>query len=341
MHPLSRAKVFDIANRLGFARALSPSDAILRYCEQRIRGFLDLCPDCSTPHELLDVTAGMLQAKFETIDSDHELEGIARKYCDRGERAFANLANELVSTTYGVTFRLQHAAPHQPQFICVIDCRGKKKLRRYFTKWHELGHLLILSGDQREFYRSHSAYEEKDPEEVLVDQLASHFGFFPSFLAPELNHPLSIVEINRIRTKLFPDASLLASTNACVKHHPQPHLLVEAKMALSERQHARRNQGSFDFFDGPSPRLRAMTVVGNDASRAAKLNIPRTYRVPAGSVIYRVHHEGIHSLSAHEDLDSWESSDSRRLSPFPVHVEARQSFDSVLAIIRPHDSAIN
>ena len=92
MHPLSRAKVFDIANRLGFARALSPSDAIFGYCEQRIRGFLDLCPDCSTPHELLEVTAGLLNSKFETIDSDHELESIARKYCDRGERAFANMS---------------------------------------------------------------------------------------------------------------------------------------------------------------------------------------------------------------------------------------------------------
>ena len=337
MNPLNSPKVFEIAHSLGLARSLSPSEAVLHYCEQRIGGFLDLFPDCATPQDLLEITKGMLKAKFERIDSDEDLDSLVRTYCDRRELAFANLANELCPTTYGISIRLQRAAPYQPQFICVIDCRGEKRLRSYFTKWHELGHLLILTDEQQHtFHRSHTAYGEKEPEEVLVDILAGHFGFFPAFLTPELTQPLSFATINRIRARLFKEASLIASATACVKSHQHPYLLVEAKVALSERQKTALHQGTFDFFHGPDPKLRAVTVVSNDAARRSKFNIPKTFRVPERSAIFRVHSGESGWLSATEELDWWESSDSRRLPRTPIRVEARGGFNATLALLSPN-----
>jgi len=84
MNPLSSAKIFKIAAELDLNGALSPSGAIMQYCEQRVRGFLALLPDCSTPAELLDISAGMLKTKFECIRSDEEANALAHEFCRWG-----------------------------------------------------------------------------------------------------------------------------------------------------------------------------------------------------------------------------------------------------------------
>ncbi len=336
MNPLSSPKIFEIAVGIGLTDSLSPSTCIIQYCEQKVRNFLSLLPDCSTPQALLGIAAGMLRARFECVESDADLDSMIKRYCNRGETGFANLVRDLGPATYGVTVRLRLAAPHEPQFICVIDCRGHKALRSYFTKWHELGHLLILTDEQRStYYRNHDSAGNKEPEEILVDILAGHFGFFPEFLKPELTQPLSIAEVNRIRSMLFPEASFYASANACVKNHADPCMLIEAKIAFSEKQKGAQDQGSFEFFIGPEPKLRAITVIRNDAARKQKFNIPQNFRVPQRSIIYQVHRNGVDRLAALEDLAWWESSDSRQLPSMTVHVEARKSFDGVLALMRP------
>jgi len=336
MNPLSSAKIFKIAAELDLNGALSPSGAIMQYCEQRVRGFLALLPDCSTPAELLDISAGMLKTKFECIRSDEEANALAQEFCRRGETGFATLASELGRDTYGITFRLLNAAAHERRFVSVIDCRGDKGLRSYFTKWHELGHLLILTDAERNsFRRSHATIAYKEPEEVLVDMIAGHLGFFPDFLKPELVNPLSLSEVTRIRGQLFPEASFASAAIACVRLHPAASLLVEAKMSLTEKQRGMHTQNAFDFFGGHDPKLRAVTVIRNDQARIQKVNVPRNFRIPERSVIHNVHITGIDSLTGVEDLEWWESSDGKRLAPQKVIVEARKSYEGVLAILRP------
>lgn len=336
MNPLSSAKIFKIAAELNLDGALSPSDAIMQYCEQRVRGFIALLPDCSTPAELLDITAGMLKTKFECVRSDDDISALAQEYCRRGEIGFASLATELRRDTYGITFRLLNAAAHERQFTSVIDCRGDKGLRSYFTKWHELGHLLILTDSERHsFRRSHATFDYKEPEEVLVDVIAGQLGFFADFLKPHLLNPLSLNEVNRIRGRLFPEASFASAAIACVRLHPEPYVLIEAKMSLTEKQRGMHAQNAFDFFGGHDPKLRAVTVIRNDQARIQKVNIPRNFRIPERSAIHNVHVTGIDSLTAVEDLEWWESSDGKRLEPQKVIVEARKSYEGVLAILRP------
>ena len=291
-------------------------------------------PDCETPSDLLDIMAATLGTSFEVVHSDDELMALQKQYVQSGEFGFASLDEELHGDVYGVTYRKMAARAGERPFVSVIDYRGDKALRSYFTKWHEIGHLLILTDHQRSTYkRTHARGTSKDPEETLVDVIAGHMGFFPKFLVPEIGAEVAFAEVDRIRGKLCPEASFLSSAIAYAKHHRQPCLLIESKLALKKDEESDLLQGSFGFYEPPTPKLRVQVVVPSENAKEYGLYIPKNYRVPEASVIHQVH-EGLQdSAIASECLSDWETSDGKRLGTLPVRVEARKSFDAVLALI--------
>lgn len=291
-------------------------------------------PECTTPVELLDVMTAMLGTSFEEVHSDEELLALQKRYVCDGEFGFASLDKELSGDVYGITYRRMVACPGQRAFVSVIDCRGNKASRSYFTKWHEIGHLLILTDDQRSTYRrTHGHGTSKDPEETLVDVIAGHMGFLPRFLLPEFGFDVTFAEIDRIKLKLCPDASFQASAIAYAKNHHLPCLLLEAKQALKKDEEADLLQGSFGFYDPPTPKLRVQMTVFSDVARERGLYIPKNYRVPAASVIHQVHTGEEDYAVGLECLSLWESSDGKSLGTLPIRTEARRFFDSVIALI--------
>ena len=245
MDRLHSQKIWDIASALRLPSNGSPADAILKFCEQRAATMLADFPDCATPSDLLDIMAAILGTTFEVVRSDEELAALQRRYVQSGEFGFASLDKELHGDVYGVTYRRMTARTGERAFVSVIDCRGDKGLRSYFTKWHEIGHLLILTDQQRSIYkRTHARASNKDPEETLVDLIAGHMGFFPQFFLPEIGTDVTFADVDRIRGKLCPEASFLSSAIAYAKHHGQPCLLIDAKLALKKERRGR-----------PSPRI--------------------------------------------------------------------------------------
>ena len=334
MDSLQSPKIWELATALGLSVSASPSDTIVRHCEERAAEMLRDFPDCANPTELLDIMAAVLGTMFEEVRSDDELVDLQQKYCKVKEFGFASLHKDLEGDAYGVTYRRMAASPGERPFVSVIDCRGNKALRAYFTKWHELGHLLILTDPQKvSFRRTHSAGSHKDPEESLVDLIAGHLGFHPRFLLPEIQQVVSFEEIDRIRTKLFPAASVQASANAFTKNHPARCLLIEAKLAHKKEEQTELMQGSFGFFAPPVPKLRVQGTIASGPARTHKLYIPRHFRVPDASVVHRVFSTGEDYGIADECLSIWETSDGKRLQAIPIRVEVRKHFDSVLALI--------
>jgi hypothetical protein len=79
----------------------------------------------------------------------------------------------------------------------VIDARGSKASRVYFTKWHELAHLLTLTDQLRlSFRRTHVAKIFNPPEEALMEVIAGHFAFYGPFVKPHLSGTISFDTIN-------------------------------------------------------------------------------------------------------------------------------------------------
>src|SRR5579863_4230617 len=317
-------KVHALATDLGINPTGDPVREILRFCEKRIRRFLRDFPDCTTLSQLLEIAASKLGTKFEEIRSDEELEEVRTQYLRQNEKAFAALHEELPTQVFGVTYKRTSRKPWELPYVSVIDCRQDKKYRSYYTKWHELGHLLILTDQMRlAFRRTHFGLEEKDPEEALVDVIAGAFGYLPDLVRPLAEGQPSFDQIEKIRLKLCPESSQLASLIGIAKAWPTSCILLQAQMALKRGERRDLAQGTLGFQEKPKELLRAVQVTPNDVARSSNFVIFPNMRVPERSIIYKVFAGGTADGRAVEDLSWWESSDGSQLPVAKVLVQAR------------------
>ena len=313
-----------------------PVAAILAFCHRRIN---DIVREfgCATLSELLRATAATLDTLFVEIHDDVKLADVRTEYLARGERVFATLAEQLGPHVYAITFKLTRPREGDRRFVSIIDGRGDKAGRSYFSKWHELAHLLTLTSQARlRFCRTHAEPEEqKDPEEALMDVIAGDVGFCPEVVRPHATGEISFERIANLREQLCPDASQQASLIGLVKSWPAPCVLVEARPGLKAHERRLLAQGCFPFHDGPAAVLRAVNVTINRAAERAGMTIHRNMRIPGESVITQVFENRVTSLEAEEDLAWWTSSSGRGLPPRPVTVRARHRWDAAEALVVP------
>ena len=331
-------KIWKLAKDLGIKHSDDVVLDILQFCRKQIKKFLRDFRDCTNLSDLLLFIAQKVGTSFEEIHSDEDLERIRSKYLGRGEKIFVRLRRDLLGEVFGITYRLTNREPWEPEFVSIIDCRGQKSRRSYYTKWHEIGHLLILTDQMRlSFQRTGShGLELKDPEEVLVDVIAGTFGFYPPLIHKHARGAISFEEIENLRELLCPEASKLSSLIGFVKAWPSPCLLVQAMLSFKKKDQAfLLNQRSFGFYDEPSPELRAVHVTVNEEARKINLNIFENMRIPKNSIIHRAFTEKLDYAEAHENLSWWETSDGTRFRKCEVLVKVRCFLDSVDALIIP------
>jgi hypothetical protein len=221
--------------------------------------------------------------------------------------------------------------------VAVIDCRGNKLARRFFTRWHEIAHRLTTNADMPEpVYRS-----ENDPIERLMDEIAGHVGFYEPIFHPAYKHAsdgkphLTFGTVETIIETAFSDASFQATLFACARRLPTPVIYLEAALA-HKKEVKRRLETPSLFGDEPEPgELRAVKVIPNKAAQQERFTIPTNMRVPADSVIYRQFEADTQTDSdGQENLSQWESK-GNPLEGRAVVVEARKLSDRVIVIVQP------
>ena len=329
-------RIWKFARDLGIKPTDDPVGGILRFCDQRIRKVLGDFPDCKTLFDLLDCAASKVGTFFETAYTDIELERVKSKYLKKGEKAFVQLEEDLSEDVFGITFKRFNREFWEPEFVSVIDCRGAKAARSYYTKWHEVAHLLVLTDQMRlSFRRTHCPTTNKDPEEALIDVIAGTFGFYAPITQKYTKGEISFEAIEDLRMDLCPEASQQSSLIGFVKAWRDPCLLVHSKMALRKHEQVKLIQGTFHFQEGPTPALRAVHVAVNDKAREMGIVIYENMRIPERSVIHQAFAEDNNYAEAEEDLGWWETSNGTVLPKCPVRVKARGSWDSVDALIIP------
>jgi hypothetical protein len=178
----SRNQIRKLARDLGLGKPSDPLRAIVDWCERRVQTILKEFPHCTRADQLLEVLANKLGTEFQVVRTDAQLRQLQHHYVSEGEKAFARLEEEFTDDVYGITFRRTRRKFWEPEFVSVIDSRGEKGHLQYYTKSHEVGHLLILPDVTRaSFERTHWADADlKDNEESLVDIVAGRFGFSSS-----------------------------------------------------------------------------------------------------------------------------------------------------------------
>ncbi len=332
----SRHQIWTLAADLGLPRSESPSRRIREFVIKRVK-LVAAKFSCSSLGALLDAVAADVNTVFKEIHSDHDLQEIQREFVSRGEPAFARLEMELRGPEdFAITIKLTHRQPWDPLFVSVIDCRGNKRNRCYFSKWHELAHLLTLTRQMRlEFRRTHSDTARQDPEEALMDTIAADAGFLPELVGSSAGPEISFDGIRQIKQECCPEASAQAATIGIVKALPVPCILVEAKLAYRKHETENSRQLGLGIAEAITrPALRAINVTVNEAASAAGIRFHKQWRVPIRSVMTRVFTQSGHAKAA-EDLSWWETSNGSRLEPCPVIVEARKGWDSVHALLIP------
>ena len=192
-------------------------------------------PSIRTISQLEELVCQRLKLQFEEVRSDAELDDLVNRYVRRGEAVFCTLLDDLDAETYATLIRLKNVERRDSvQYVAVIDCRGSKESRRFFSRWHEIAHLLTMTRQLDLYHRS----TDKPPLERLMDHIAGEVGFFDPIFGPALSshvargRPLTFAAVDAIREEFCPHASFQSTLIACVKRAPSPILYIEAGLGL-------------------------------------------------------------------------------------------------------------
>jgi hypothetical protein len=343
MNRLNHApEILELAEGLG-VNGSNPVDGILDSCRRRIDGWVYEAGSVTDIDSLELLVTKQLQMVFEEIRSDEDFDRLTDVYArGKNDPVFASMRfrfNDAENPTFGALVRRNVGEDAPDRFVAVIDCRGDKLARRFFTRWHEIAHRLTTHADQgasEPVYRS-----EHDPIEQLMDQIAGHVGFYEPIFDPAYRQAsdgkllLTFGTIEAIISGSFPAASFQATLFACTRRLLTPVIYLEA--AIAHKKEVKRRLQSASLFGEAPPRgeLRAVKVVLNKAAQQERFTIPTNMRVPAGSVIHRIFDaEPQTNGDGQEDLSQWESQ-GRTLESRSVAVDARKVPNRVIAIVQP------
>jgi len=337
-------EVIALAKELGVG-GVTPVENILIYYQTKIDGWVTSVGGVANIDDLEALVIRKLQMVFEEINSDDDWERLKDVYA-RGmkEFVFGGIRTRFEdddNLTYGALVQRANATTTDlNRFVAIIDCRGNKQARRFFTRWHEIAHRLTTHADLLEpVYRS-----EQDPIEKMMDEIAAHIGFYEPLFAPahheaRIGHShLKFAVVESIIEKAFPTASFQSTLFACTRRSEHPVLYLEA--TLAHKKEVKRKLQTLSLFDDDPPpgELRAVKVIANNAAVRESFNIPTNMQVPASSVIRRLFDSEVQTVhSEEEDLSHWESR-GKALNGCPVIVEGRRISDRVVAIVQPIDS---
>lgn len=282
-----------------------------------------------TISELRCLVADKLSVKIELISMDQDVECLAAKY-GQVMGGFRQLlrAEFIKSDTEGLLIDNPKPGKGGRDYLVLVDARGQRKMRAYFTAWHELAHLLLYPRKQAVFegFRRTPTPEAKlkDPVESAVDHIAGLLAFWEPLYKPALlkvaPDGLCLKAIERACTEVAQGASLQSACLSAVRIWDQPVAFLTA--AVSPKN------------NGTAPYLRVQSIVANDPAREMGCEVRRQMRVPPGSVISRAFGDLLaNRYSRIEDQAEWDVSGKGPLSALTWQVEAMRRGSLVYGLL--------
>lgn len=330
-----------IAKELKLGRFKDSERAIREFCIRKVEKIIEPFGKIGNLNDLLGIVSSALGIRFEEVLEDEDLFAIRDTYVAQKELMLAELPRLLDPLTDAVLIRLMNSRAWK--YVAVIDCRGIKKARAYFTKWHEVSHVLTESPQPALFRRT--PVQKKDPEEMLVDRIAGDLGFYTPLLLPELlartktTGKLTFDVIEDLRQLVCPGASRESTIRGAVSRAPFPQLLVIADYALKKSEERAMSSSQMDLFPRDNilheAKLRAVDVIANGPAKQKNLHIHRNMEVPKESVITEAYREESLNPKPHsgtENLDWWKHSHGE-LPSRPIHVQAMKIGRRVFALV--------
>ncbi len=335
-----------MARELGVDWRSDPAERVVHFCVQRISGWLSEFSVSSFPtmEKVERLVCAKLKLVVEEVDSEEKMDFLIGKYAvQKGEGAFAHLREELGEKTFGVLMRREKAGPtDRDRFIAVVDCRGDKQSRRYFSRWHEIAHMLTLY-DQLAlpFHRSQG---DGSPTERLMDMIAGEIGFYAPLFQPALDDALagknrvSFETVDSLQAKFAPTASFQSTLFACLNRSKLAAAYLETGLGYkkAEQQLISSGQLLLGTSNRPEAKLRVLDCSSNDAARAKRLRFHQNMEVPRESVVFRdFYGSNFAKRATRENLNTWSHSDGRNLGNLEMEIETRRIRDRLIVLANP------
>lgn len=343
----SSVQVIGLARSLGLRGDDGAVAQITRHCTSRIHE-LSRGERVASLADLERVVCEKLRLVIEEIESDDDIERLVTKYAvEEGDFAIASISTHFDAEIYGTTFLRLKRDPAEPdRFVAFVDCRGAKWHRRYFTRWHEIAHLLTQPPKAGQPVNRSPL--QTSPLERVMDVIAGTVGFYEPIFRAAVEGVVSeagtlgFAEVESLRQRHCPRASFQSTLIASVQFAPSPAIYLEAEMALkkAEQEKARPDQGLLFERDMPEEKLRVTRVRTNDAARSIRLRFDKHIEVPAASLVHKVFHGSADGLvmppsAAVENLSTWRHSDGSSLGTADCVFEAKRLPGLVYALVRP------
>ena len=342
--------VHQLAWDLGLPRHGDPLTRIRELALDRVQrtvaGFPAPVSDLET---LRLVLADRYRVRIEFLSEDSDIRRVGQQHTDFHPLLALRLHDEFeVGDTEGITIERAEPDPVLFRYLAVIDARGKRASRAFFTAFHEITHLIIHP-EQMTFpgYRRTPGTEErrKDPIESVVDHLAGRIAFYAPIFGPILEKAirqegdLTFECLDAIRLSTSPAPSLHATARAATSLVSESAMFVQADLDCkkAEARALRSPQTTFEFAQvKPSFDVRAVVVVANTAARGSGLVIHPRIRIPHRSVIWAAFESSDDvELRARENQSWWENSQIGSLPALPLDVQAIRRGGFVYGLIRP------
>jgi len=334
------------AKTLGLPLTDDLEEVIVRHCVARLGEWVAVYGPPTTFVDLLTLATACLNLEIVEVHSDADLQELLRRIPPEKEPVMARLRSELDDNTDGVTIRRQRHEAWEKPFLAVINCRGRHALRRFFSKWHEVAHLLIEGQRLNVAFRQTRVPElRREPEETLADRVAAALAFYPDIFEPvfleELGRcgRLTFDVIDETRERVAPEASHHATILACLRHCPDPVYFIRCKMGYKrdeERTLASPQLALFpDHVPVPEPKLRVAEVTGSPAALESGIRVHPNMQVPEASLVARAFQDPwMLAGSGREALEQWQTSSGGPIGSGEVEVEAMRLEDEVWALLR-------
>ena len=313
----------------------------LDQAEHLVEGF-----SCKTAEEMRLLISNRLRMKLEFIHQDSDIAVIAANHAGISPILSRLLRNEFITDdTEGLTLTNQFASPSDHKYIAIVDARGEREARAYFTSWHEIAHILLDPPNSQAVMvrRTPPQAARKDPIEQLVDATAGRLAFHDSLFKPALVDAvkdyggLGFTAVEAARDVVAPTASIYATAVGSVRLLKTPALFLTAELGYKrdELEYLEMQQNSlFPELDiQPEPKLRLQDVIANVRGQEL-FKLRQNMRVPHQSIITAAHESMIDvTLSGREDQSMWETSGKGALPHLPLRVDAARRGRYVYGLI--------
>lgn len=345
-------RVIQLARDLDLPSRGDCVDAIRAHARRQVDELVRTSPiPINTLETLRRMVANRFRARLELISTDEDVARIAGEHAGFARHLHRRLVAEFLDgSTEGITLGREEHDPVLFRYLIVVDARGERASRAYFTAWHELSHLLVHPPQLSfpGFRRTPARAElEKDPLEQLVDHIAGHVAFYEPLFRPAVEGAfaaagrVTFAAIDDARARAaIPDASLYATAIQAITHTTEPVALVTVDHVLkpSEARRLRSPQQDLGLMPAPipQPQLRVTACIRNPAAESSGITIWRHMRVPTDSVLARPFSADAtpqNTWVAEEDQSWWSTSDRGALPPLPLCVEVLQRGRFVYALI--------